>query len=88
MTTVHGNGTFATNGSGGTVNYYWVEKDSSGSHVVNEPPIRIASGDRSTHSVVQDSWVPASSGSEQLVFTAPQANAPATQSITQTYTCR
>ena len=88
MTTVHGNGTFATNGSGGTVKYYWVEKDSSGSRVINEPPIVIAAGDKSTHSVVQDNWVPASSGSEQLFFTTPQAQAPATQSITKTFTCR
>jgi hypothetical protein len=88
MSIVHGNGTFATNGVGGTVGYYWVEKDSSGSHVVNEPPIVIAAGDKSTHSVVQDNWVPASSGSEQLIFTAPQAQAPASQSLTQSFTCR
>jgi hypothetical protein len=88
FTTVIASGSFATNGVGGTVTYYWVETDSTGSHVVNEPPIVVAAGNTSTHSVVTDKWVPASSGTEQLVFTTPQAQAPATQSITQSFTCR
>jgi hypothetical protein len=80
-------GTFSTNGAGGTVRYNWVRKDSSGTRVIAEPVIVIAAGDRSSHAVVSDVWSPASSGTEQLVFLAPGAQAPAAQSITGSFTC-
>jgi hypothetical protein len=70
-------------GPGGTVQYHWIRKDSNGTVVSQTYSIVIAAGDASAHSVVTDSWTPASSGSEQLVFTNPGfAVAP------QSWTCR
>jgi hypothetical protein len=64
-------GTFRTNGAGGTVKYYWLRKDDSGTHAQPQQTLTIAKGDTSTHAVVTDSWKPSSSGSEQLVFVGP-----------------
>ncbi|HEY9287988.1 MAG TPA: hypothetical protein VIT43_08200, partial [Candidatus Dormibacteraeota bacterium] len=70
--TVHASGAFTTNGAGGVVSYEWVRVDNTGNRIViSEAPIRIAAGDRSWHSVVSDSFTPAHSGSEQLVFLSP-----------------
>jgi hypothetical protein len=70
-------------GPGGTVQYYWIRKDSNGTVVSQTYKIVVAAGDAAAHSVVTDSWTPASSGSEQLVFTTPGfAVAP------QSWTCR
>jgi hypothetical protein len=88
MTTVTAKGTVKGNATGGTVTYHWVRTDSSGTRTINEPAIVIAPGDTSVHNLVQDQWQPASSGSEQLVITAPGVQSPATQTITQSYVCR
>jgi hypothetical protein len=58
-------------GPGGTVTYQWIRKDSNGTAVSAMYSIVIAAGDAAAHSVVTDSWTPASSGSEQLVFSTP-----------------
>jgi len=64
-------GSFTTNGKGGTVNYHWVRKDSSGTRTGTSGKLVIAVGDTSWHAVAQDKWTPKSSGTEQLVFTSP-----------------
>jgi hypothetical protein len=78
-------GTFrmVANGPGGTVQYYWIRKDSNGTVVSQVYSIVVAAGDTTAHFTVTDSWSPASSGSEQLVFTNPSdAIAP------QSWACR
>jgi hypothetical protein len=65
--------TFTTNGSGGTVRYEWIRKDGATTQIIAEPPITIAAGDTSVHSVVADVWSPQLSGTEQLVFLTPSA---------------
>ena len=83
--TITATGSFrmAANGPGGTVSYVWIRKDSKGTKVSQTYTIVVAAGDTSAHSVVTDSWKPASSGSEQLVFTTPGL------SVTpQSWTCR
>jgi hypothetical protein len=71
------------NGPGGTVKYYWIRKDSNGTVVSQVYSIVVAAGDANAHFTVTDSWTPASSGSEQLVFTNPSfAVAP------QSFSCR
>ncbi len=70
-------------GPGGTVQYHWTRKDSNGTVLSQTYSIVIAAGDAAAHSVVTDSWTPASAGTEQLVFTNPGfAVAP------QSFTCR
>jgi hypothetical protein len=51
---------------------------------VSEPPIVIAAGDTSSHSVAADKWTPNSGGSEQLVFLGPGAP----QLPAQPFSCR
>jgi hypothetical protein len=83
--TVTATGTFRmlANGPGGTVKYYWIRKDSNGTVVSQVYSIVVAAGDANAHFTVTDSWTPASSGSEQLVFTNPSyAVAP------QSFSCR
>jgi len=68
---------------GGTVTYQWIRKDSNGTQVQPLLSIVVAAGDTGPHSVATDQWIPASNGSEQLVFTNPPfAVAP------QSFTCR
>jgi hypothetical protein len=82
--TITFNGSFTTNGAGGTVFYEWVRVDSQGNRtVVPEAPIRIATGDTSSHAVVSDAFTPAHSGTEQLVFLVPSYTVPA-----QGWSCR
>ena len=71
-------------GPGGTVRYNWIRKDSNGTVVSQTYSYVIAAGDPGTaHYTVTDTWTPASSGTEQLVFTTPgYAVAP------QSWTCR
>lgn len=71
--TVTATGTFrlAANGPGGTVQYQWIRKDSSGTVASQVYSIVVAAGDTSAHSVVTDSWTPASAGTEQLFFLNP-----------------
>ena len=81
MTTVNATGTFrmAANGPGGTVRYTWLRHDSRGYTNSAVFTIVVAAGDVAPHTVVADSWTPASSGSDQLVFLSPvYAAAPAT----------
>ncbi len=71
--TVTATGTFRmqAGGPGGTVQYHWIRKDSNGTAVSPTNSIVVAAGDTAAHSVVTDSWTPASDGSEQLVFSTP-----------------
>jgi hypothetical protein len=64
-------GTFITNGAGGTVSYFWIRKDDTGTHAQPVHTLVIAKGDTSSHSVITDRWAPGSSGTEQLVFVTP-----------------
>jgi hypothetical protein len=83
--TVTATGTFRmqAGGPGGTVKYNWIRKDSNGTWVSPTYTIVIAAGDSSAHSVVTDSWTPASAGTEQLVFSTPS------YAVTpQSFTCR
>jgi len=83
LDTITANGSFRTNGVGGTVTYHWIRTDSNGSIAQPSQSIVVAVGDTAAHSVATDQWIPASNGSEQLVFTTPGfAVAP------QSYTCR
>jgi len=72
-------GSFATNGTGGSVYYQWVHYDTNGNvtGVTPEAPIRIAAGDTSSHAVVSDTFTPAHSGTDQLVFLSPSYTAAA-----------
>lgn len=70
-------------GPGGTVQYHWIRKDSNGTVVSQTYSIVIAAGDAAAHSVVTDSWTPASAGTEQLVFTTPSFTV-----APQSFTCR
>ena len=71
----------APNGRAGTVYYVWIRNN--GAYVSPTYTINVAAGDTSAHSVVSDSWIPAASGNEQLVFLTPSyAVAP------QSFTCR
>jgi hypothetical protein len=69
--TATGNFRLAPNGPGGTVTYYWIRKDSSGTVASQVYSIVVAAGDQSLHTVVSDSWTPASAGTEQLFFSQP-----------------
>jgi len=71
LDTITANGTFRTNGVGGTVTYHWARTDSNGTQAQPLQSIVVAAGDTSAHSVATDQWIPASNGSEQLVFTNP-----------------
>ena len=82
--TVTATGTFTTNGTGGSVSYAWIRTDNRGSVTIAEPPIIVAPGDTSSHSVTGDSWNPNSGGSEQLVFLSTGAPLVAAQ----TFVCR
>ena len=83
LDTITANGTFQTNGVGGTVTYKWIRTDSNGTQAQPLQSIVVAAGDTSAHSVAADQWIPASNGSEQLVFTNPSLSlAP------QSFTCR
>ncbi len=63
--------------------YQWIRKDSNGTQVQPLQSIVVAGGDTSAHAVAADQWIPASNGSEQLIFTNPAfAVAP------QSFTCR
>jgi hypothetical protein len=72
-TLITANGSFTTNGVGGTVRYEWIRKDGATTIHVARPPMIIAAGDTSAHSVVPDAWIPQSDGTEQLVFLSPSA---------------
>jgi hypothetical protein len=63
-------GTIHTNGATGTVFYYWVRKDDTGTHVQPKQPLAFTKGGPTTK-VVTDTWTPNSAGSEQLVFVSP-----------------
>jgi hypothetical protein len=83
--TVTATGTFRmqAGGPGGTVQYHWTRKDGNVTTVSQTYSIVIPAGNTAAHSVVTDSWTPADSGTEQLVFTNPGfAVAP------QSWTCR
>jgi hypothetical protein len=69
--TATGNFRMMANGPGGTVSYYWIRKDSSGTVASQVYTIFVAAGDQSLHQVVTDSWTPASAGTEQLFFSVP-----------------
>jgi hypothetical protein len=71
--TVTATGTFSmqASGPGGTVQYHWVRVDSKGTKSSPTYSIVVAAGNIATHSVVSDSWTPASAGSDQLVFSTP-----------------
>lgn len=76
-------GSFTTNGVGGTVYYGWLRTDSQGNRqFIPEAPIQVAAGDTSLHTVASDTFTPAHSGSEQLVFISPFYAVPA-----QTWSC-
>ena len=62
-------GQIHTNGATGTVFYYWVRKDSTGSHAQAQQPLTFTQGQ--TTKVITDTWTPKTSGSEQLVFVNP-----------------
>ena len=81
--TITASGGFTTNGVGGTVSYEWVRVDSQGTQtIIPEAPIQVAAGDKSLHVVASDTFTPAHSGSEQLVFLSPAYSAPS-----QSWTC-
>ncbi|HYY46082.1 MAG TPA: hypothetical protein VE951_03410 [Candidatus Angelobacter sp.] len=77
--TVTATGTFTTNGVGGSVYYSWVHYDVNGNVTggTPEPPIQIAAGDTSSHTVTADSFTPQHSGSDRLVFLSPSYSVPA-----------
>lgn len=79
FTHVTATGSFTTNGAGGLVYYQWVHYDASGNRtgVTIEAPIRVAVGDTSSHAVASDSFTPADSGTDQLVFLSPSYTVPA-----------
>jgi hypothetical protein len=80
---VTASGGFTTNGVGGSVSYEWVRIDSQGARtVIPEAPIQVATGDRNFHVVASDTFTPAHSGSDQLVFLSPAYSVPA-----QSWTC-
>jgi len=76
--TILASGSFTTNGLGGSVSYQWVRVDSQGNRTIGASgTIQIAAGDRSLHTVASDSFTPAHSGSDQLVFLSPAYSVPA-----------
>jgi len=76
--TVVASGRFTTNGVGGFVSYEWVRIDSQGNRTtVPEAPIQVAAGDTSLHAVASDTFTPAHSGTDQLVFLSPAYSVPA-----------
>jgi len=83
--TVTATGTFRmqAGGPGGTVRYNWIRKDSNGTWVSPQYTFVVAAGNTAAHSVVTDSWTPASAGTEQLVFSTPGYAVPV-----QSWTCR
>ena len=83
LDTITANGSFRTNGAGGTVTYQWIRKDSNGTQVQPLQSIIVAVGDTGAHSVAADQWVPASNGSEQLVFKSPSYSV-----APQSFTCK
>lgn len=58
-----------TNGATGTVVYYWVRKDETGTRVTPQQPLTFSSGQ--TSKTITDTWAPTGAGSEQLVFVSP-----------------
>jgi outer membrane biosynthesis protein TonB len=75
--TILASGSFTTNGAGGSVSYQWVRVDSQGNRTIGvSGTIQIAAGDRSLHAVRSDSFTPAHSGSDQLVFLSPAYSVP------------
>jgi hypothetical protein len=83
LDTITANGSFRTNGVAGTVTYQWIRNDSNGTQVQPLQSIVVAAGDTSAHSVAADLWIPASNGSEQLVFKNPSFSV-----APQSFTCR
>ena len=83
LDTITANGSFRTNGVGGTVTYQWIRNDSNGTQILPLQSIVVAAGDTSAHSVAADQWIPASNGSEQLVFKNPSISV-----APQSFTCR
>jgi hypothetical protein len=78
LATVTATGSFTTNGVGGSVSYRWVRVDNQGNRTIGASgTIRVAVGDRSLHTVASDSFTPAHSGSDQLVFLSPAYSVPA-----------
>ena len=82
--TVTATGSFTTNGAGGPVLYQWVRTSNGNTVTIAEPPINLAVGDTTIHSVLADTWNPNASGKEQLVFLSPGAP----QLAAQTFSCR
>jgi hypothetical protein len=85
LDTITASGTFrlVAGGPGGTVHYKWIRKDSNGTWVSPDYTIVVAAGDSAAHAVASDSWIPASNGSEQLVFSIPSYTV-----APQSFTCR
>ena len=78
LTTVTATGGFTTNGVGGSVTYQWVRVDSQGTRTIGASgSVPVAAGDRSLHTVASDTFTPAHSGSDQLVFLSPAYSVPA-----------
>jgi hypothetical protein len=75
--TIVASGSFTTNGAGGSVSYEWVRTDGQTQTVIPEPPIQVAPGDTSSHAVASDTFTPAHSGTDQLVFLSPAYSVPA-----------
>jgi hypothetical protein len=67
--TITTTGRVHTNGAAGTVVYYWVRKDDTGTHVTAQQPLAFLAGQ--TAKSITDTWTPNSAGSEQLVFLSP-----------------
>jgi len=75
--TIVATGSFTTNGAGGSVSYEWVRIDGQAQTVIPEAPIQVAAGDTSSHAVASDTFTPAHSGTDQLVFLSPAYSVPA-----------
>lgn len=73
-------GQIHTNGAAGTVVYYWVRKDSTGTHDQPEQPLTFTNGTKLK--TITDTWTPESAGSEQLVFLSPSY-----PTLTQSFPC-
>jgi hypothetical protein len=71
-------GSFTTNGVGGSVSYEWLRVDTQGTQTIGASGIvQVAAGDTSWHAVASDTFTPAHSGSDQLVFLSPAYSVPA-----------
>jgi hypothetical protein len=78
--TITTTGQVHTNGAAGTVFYYWVRKDDTGTHVQPQQPLVFTKG--TSLKTITDTWAPKSGGSEQLVFVSPSY-----PTLTQSFPC-